>query len=387
MAVLERAQTPLGILTKSASTPENTGVYEIEKAQWRARREARNRLWRLRDAAGFLLGGRVCSCGKRAIPGREISIRRVDGRAYYGGIRMCGSVWTCPVCASKIARARAAELRRGIENWVSQDGVVTMMVLTVRHDRSDNLADLLDRMSQAQRDFYSGRIYQGLKGRYGIVGSVRNLECTWGSRTGWHPHSHVLLFSCSRLDVETLYQRWASVCERYGLYASRTAFLEGVTSSLDYLDPTQSIPGYVTKMLGDSTEWTAAEELVYSHIKRASGRLSPMQILDEFSETGDVRMADLFREYASAYHGKRHLYYAPGLRATLGLNETESDDDELANAEGRTDEILLTIPAQTWRHVVKLDLRLELLHWVEQFGVAYVQDYLLAIDLQYFNSS
>lgn len=387
MSILEGAQTPLGNTTKSASGPINTGVYEIEQAQWRAKREARNRVWRLRDAAGFLLGGRVCNCGKRPIPGREISIRRVDGRAYYGGVQMCGSVWTCPVCASKIARGRAAELRRGIENWVSHDGVVTMMTLTVRHDRSDNLADLLHRMSQAQRDFYSGRAYQDLKNRFGIVGSVRNLEATWGSQTGWHPHSHVLLFSHSRLDAEILFQRWAEVCDRYGLYASRAAFLEGVTCSLDYLDPTQSIPGYVTKMLGDSGEWTAAEELVYSHIKRASGRLSPMQILDEFSQTGEVRLAELFQEYAAAYRGKRHLYYSQGLRVILGLNETEVDDQELANAEGETEEILLTIPAQTWRHVVKMGLRLELLHWVEQFGVAYVQDYLLAIDLQYFNSS
>ena len=41
---------------------------------------------------------------------------REHGTASYGGLQTCGSVWTCPVCAAKIAERRRVELLDAMEH-------------------------------------------------------------------------------------------------------------------------------------------------------------------------------------------------------------------------------------------------------------------------------
>lgn len=355
---------------------------QLERERVQAASVSRSRRWKLREAAQDILGGRICQCGVKPVPNKEIGVRRKDGKAYYSGLRSCGSVWTCPVCSAKISKRRADELRRGLGNHLDRGGVVTMMTLTVQHQRSDDLKDLLERMSKAQRWFYQGRWYQELKAQYGIVGTVRNLEATWGQRSGWHPHSHVLLLSTSKLDSRELFERWARACERYGLWASWDAFQHGVSSTAEMTleNKAADVSKYLTKMfeLDDKGSWTAAEELTLAHYKRSNTeRFTPYDLLRGVLETGDALLAYKFQEFADAYKGKRQLYWSKGLRDALGLG-TDQTDEELANVEDEGGELLFTIARPVWRYVVRAKLRREVLEWVETHGVAYVQDFLSA---------
>ena len=52
------------------------------------------------------------------------------GTASYGGLQTCGSVWTCPVCAAKIAERRRVELLDAMELHKAQGGAVYLLTLT-----------------------------------------------------------------------------------------------------------------------------------------------------------------------------------------------------------------------------------------------------------------
>lgn len=371
----------LGNLTKSASTVCSTQIskgtgkeesvpltaYEQERTEVARHAEIRRTRWQLRDIAADVVGGRVCHCGKKVVPHKEVVVRRKDGKTYYSNLRACGSVWICPVCSAKISKLRADELRKGIETWLSQGNTLTMLTLTVRHERSDDLQDLQERMAKAQRWFYSGRWYQTLKEKHNIAGSVRNLECTWGYQSGWHPHSHVLLFSQTDLDPQTLYDRWQQACSKYNLYASWEAFHEGVSTA------NQAAADYLLNL--EKSSWSAAEELTFAHYKTAKDRFTPYDLLRQVKETGEAIFADKFEEFAKAYKGKRQLYWSKGLRDLLKLGQDQTDE-ALANKEDESNEIILSIPRPIWRYILRANLRLEILEWLETYGVAYVEDFL-----------
>ncbi|MFW2765263.1 hypothetical protein ACN6Q9_19775, partial [Acinetobacter baumannii] len=38
-------------------------------------------------------------------------------KAHYGNVQICGSIWSCPVCAKQITQKRRNELGKGIESW------------------------------------------------------------------------------------------------------------------------------------------------------------------------------------------------------------------------------------------------------------------------------
>jgi hypothetical protein len=344
---------PLGILTKSAS--------------------ARRRRYRLRDLAAALLPGeRVCRCGWRAVTDAGVGVTRaVDGGLGVTGVRVCGSVWTCPVCAVKVAAGRTEELRRGLERWTATGGAVVMVTLTIRHSRHEALADNLEAFTRAMRSLWSGRWSQGFRSRHGVVGLVRNLETTWGAANGWHPHAHVLLFCGAGVDVSAveleLRDRWLQSLAGVGLDASSERGLLAELVGGTALE----VAGYVSKMAGSEElrDWTAAHELSWSHIKSTRGdRFTPWMLLAA-TEAGDVSIsgAALFAEYAAAYKGRRQLYWSKGLKALLEVAEVA--DEERAEAEAVGVEVVARIEGRAWVWLRRWGLVPALLEYGEGYGL------------------
>ncbi len=340
----------LGILAKSASGP--VAARHLKR-------------WRLREAIVELLpGARVGECGTRVVPGRSAAVVLDGGRAYLAGVRRCGSVWHCPYCAAKIARSRALELRRAVDAALARGWHVTLATWTIGHGATDELPELLGQLTGAMRRWRGGRSWKALAEQVGYVGSVRNLECTWGEGSGWHPHSHGLLITRdrlvgSRVAVE-LGARWAAAVAAEGGYASDVYGLR-----LD--DAERAVAGYLAKADGEVEDgveasaefsagrrsWAAPEELAFSHLKvaRSPVRLNAWGLAAAFRETGDQALGDRFIEYAAAFHGRRHLYWSRGLRDVLELGE-ELTDVQLAEAPGEQEIVAVTIrPQDLWRLV------------------------------------
>ncbi|WP_341894301.1 protein rep [Ferrovibrio terrae] len=313
--------------------------------------------YRLRRVAGKLLGSteRVFSCGYKHHKS-IIDIRRTShGSLHYAGLETCGSVWTCPVCAARVAEARRDEVEKIMDAHTSMGGAVYMATFTIRHHAFQRCGDLRASLVEAWRRVQQGSVWQGLKERYGIIGTIRALEVTHG-QNGWHPHLHLLICTKRILsDVQQsaladgLWNRWSSSLHRGGLgSATRDAF------QFDRCGTAADAGAYVAK-------WGAASELVKGHAKLArGGGMSPWQLLRE-AGAGSKEAANLFREYAKAFKGARQLTWSVGFRAAYGFGP-EVDDDHLLEDTAFTTETICHLPSGIFRQVVVKEIEVAVLN-------------------------
>jgi hypothetical protein len=107
--------------------------------------------------------------------------------------------------------------------------------------------------------------------------------------------------------------------------------------------------------------WSIAQEIAkaVSKLGRSENR-TPLDLLVDASN-GDELAGALYREYAVAFFGKKHLRYSKGTRSLLGLAEGQTDE-ELANSSGPTGSLLKIIASPSWlQYVEPVDRRVQLL--------------------------
>ena len=270
------------------------------------------------------------------------------------GLQTCGSVWTCPVCAAKIAERRRVELLDAMEMHKAQGGAVSLLTLTTPHQRGDNLAVLLAQQGKALVGFLKDRAVVAVFAEMGWIGQVRALEVTHGRRSdrnnGWHPHFHILQFhqvagrEADRKDwTARLYLRWVAYCEKAGL--GTPSYRHGIK-----LDDGTRASQYVTK-------WGLEDEMTKGHTKKAkTGGETPFDLLRAYLADGqDSQAAALFREFAECFRGKRQLSWSNGLKARFYVDD--KSDEQLAEELEDNAVLLGQITVQQWRDVLKVDGR------------------------------
>lgn len=322
-------------------------------------------------ARSLLFGSRTSKC-HRIKARKDSSIACLwsepANRASYANLQTCGSVWACPVCASKIGEQRRIELKSIIEAHKAAGGGVALVTRTVPHSQFDTLSDLLQRVTKAQGKYTAGKGYKTFKERWGVVGSVRALETTTGGN-GWHPHYHEILFFRDSLDQgETiplkheLFSKWESACLRSGI--SAPSWEHG----LDCQDASYA-SSYVSK-------WGADSELTKAHTKRGrNGSYTPFDLLRLALLSSDPAVAQaagsLFKEYAAEFRGKRQLVYSNGLKKLYDL--TEFSDEEIAEKVDPESQLLGAFTDEQWKQVLKYGRGhfLELLETKKRQGKTY----------------
>ena len=331
---------------------------------------------------------RVRICGEMPLEGQLVRlVQTEDGCGHYAGVARCGSVWVCPECAAKVGRHRAQELRSGVAAARAAGLHVTMLTFTVGHKRSDSLDALLGGLTDAMRRWRGARWFGKWAAGVGYVGSVRNIEVTWGEGTGWHPHCHALVFSRKRINAQQRARarhEWVRTVERCGGYAK-----EAVGLVLD--DRQRTIAGYLSKqerLLAEAEQrepvrgWSCAEEVTLWHVKRGrADRLSPWDLLRALGEDGDVDAGDRFREYARAFAGRRQLVWSRGLRRLLGLG-AELSDDEAAELAGEGT-VVYEFTGPEWSLVRRLGYRDVLLDVLEDGGALGVMAFMSEVRSEY----
>lgn len=279
---------------------------------------------------------------------------------------VCGSVWVCPVCASKITERRRLELSQGVESWKDQGGSVYLLTLTVPHYASNALSSVLDGLSKALRLMTHRKPWGRFCDSVDLAGRVRTLEVTHGPN-GWHPHFHLLLFTRRPVPVrdaeKTLLEHWQSACVSAGLPRPNRHGLS--------LDDGSRAAQYVSK-------WGMESEMTKGHLKegKRDGHVSPFGLLGLHLDD-DEHAAGLFQEYAQAFKGKRQLVWSDGLRDLLGLG-AESTDEELATAEEENATLFVSIPLNVWKVILHRDQRGQLLEVCHQ-GLDAVYDFIIEV--------
>lgn len=370
----EAARGSLGTHDGKAFTspPERTAQERADALDWdtgelvysdEKRRLAR---WEMQSAArGLLDHARLNQCYR--VPVDEVRVyRRPTTATYYRGLRVCGMVWGCAVCAAKVAERRRVELVTAMDAHRAEGGTVLLMTLTAPHTREDEPFSLLGRLLRAFVAFGQGkRAWTALLP--GVVGSVRALEVTHGEANGWHPHLHVLVFLAGKVDpaeyVPVLLAQWGKVVTRHGLGEVNEHGLR--------LDDGEKAAKYASK-------WGLEDEMTKAHIKqgRKGGNRTPWALLADYV-AGDKRAGALFRQFFDAFRGRHQLRWSRGLRKRFGLDE-KTDEELAAEKVEALDVLAARLTLEEWKLIRKHDLRgvvLELLRVADRPAVVMLLDH------------
>lgn len=330
--------------------------------------------WPLQKAAKHILAWpRFQTCYQVPFSMTVDVLRNMESsRAFYKNLATCGSVWICPVCASKITERRRVELDTAISAAKVFDLNIFLRTFTVPHTGNDSLSDVLSKFGKAIRLMKKRRPYRAWSLRVGLVGTVRALEVTYGQPNGWHVHTHEILFcrsSSSSVLKDDVLPFWKSACLTVGLN-------EPNYFGVDVRCGDDVVGNYISK-------WGISSEATKSMIKKGrEGRFSPWDMLREFVLTGDEFFSDLFRDYAQNFKGKRQLVWSDGLRRFLGLSIEKSDEELAAEIEKGSD-VLASLSLSDWKNVLRhpYDVRGQLL-FVAARGGDVLKDFLEKIKIE-----
>lgn len=293
-------------------------------------------------------------------------VKKTGDRAFYRGLVICGSPWSCPVCSARIAEVRTKEIEHAISTWLGQGGVVEMVTLTMPHSREDSLLKVLETFVQSRRTFYNRKTMRRLKKESGYIGSIRALEVTFGAN-GWHVHSHELLFLQKPLDrSKAILEAWKGAVVDSGW---RSPNGHGLS-----IENVWSAEAYIAKY-GRQQKWGAGKELAKSRSKRGrAGAMVPWDFLEAYHRGMEpVTNAKRWREYIEAFKGLHQIQWTPGLKARFGVKEvTDAQAAEFKNVESI---ILGRLTLKQWREVYRTENRGQLLKAAETGGWAAVVEF------------
>jgi len=343
-------------------------------------KERRLNRWVMQAGARALLPEeRVAWCLRRVVPGRSsVDVWYADlvKRAHYKNLEVCGSVWQCPICASKISERRRVELTQALDKSKALD--VALCTFTLHHDRRDKLPDLVADLLQSHHRLNQGKAWERIKRDYNIVGSIRALEVThW--LNGWHPHLHVAFFARDGADWQgfgdEMRSRWLVSLEKHGRRADSE---HGFNLSSRRGD----LAKYIAKWGHEPTKqlWTVEHELTKaaSKVGEMFGHRTPTQLLADYALHQDKGAGNLWKHYAVTFKGKRQLWWSHGLRRLLGL-DLEQTDEQIALATDEPSRLLAQLSLAQWRVILAHDARGELLEIASDGEIEPIWDFINAL--------
>lgn len=372
---------PLGITAKSSTPPDREIASRASRAQrYEALHQARiwlgRRVNQLKPDVQF--PGevyRTFDC-RNVRTDRFVEIRHTIGfPANYRNLATCGSVWACPVCASKIQERRRLELEHLVQ-WADDQGHQAIMVtFTFPHAAFDTLEDLLDRQAEAFKRFRSGSPFVRLKKAIGFQGLVRSLEVTHG-QNGWHPHTHELWLvdPSVRRDVRArLVELWERACIAAGLLdADDQVKLQAFrTHSVDVR--TNATSGEYLAKQDSSRKWGITHEVAKATSKAGKAKgVHPHEFLVRRSKGDAAR----YFEYLDGMKGKRQLFWSPGLKDACGLDDLSDEDLSLSGDDA---DLLGNLGQDDWDFIRSKRCAAQVLDAAEIGGWGHVLRYLKRI--------
>lgn len=326
---------PLGITAKSSTPPTREIGAQASRAQrYEALHQARVWLGRRVNQTNpdVQFPGeiyRTFDC-RNVRTSHFVEIRHTPGLpANYRNLATCGSLWACPVCASKIQERRRLELEHLVQWANDQDLQAIMVTFTFPHASFDTLEDLLARQSDAFKRFRAGGPFRRFKADIAFRGLVRSLEVTHGVN-GWHPHTHELWLVSPAVGQEIrarLVELWERACIAAGLLdpldqAKLQAFR---VHSVDVR--TNATSGDYLAKQDSSRKWGITHEVAKATSKAGKAKgVHPHEFLVRKAKGDAAR----YFEYLDGMKGKRQLFWSPGLKDACGLDDLSDEDLSLS---------------------------------------------------------
>ena len=366
----------LGTSTKSCSNHATQGFQATTDSE--KIKAYRKFTIKLKERAGEILfnpkdkkQNRVCGCGKWRIDKEMpvgVQFDALQGVARYHNLQYCGSVWVCPDCSYKISQERKKELAEAMKGCRDKGLHVAMLTLTVPHYLGDDLKTLLKKMSKAKHSLWTNRnSREYFADQFPMVGHITATEVKYSDNNGFHPHFHILCILDKQYAAEDLqiieselYELWAEKCVKSGLgKPNRRNGLDLKMGS----NNEDVLADYISK-------WGMAEEMTQAHLKVGKKNMQSLTMwevleLAQIEASTKDKYSYIFKTYASAFKGRRQLFWSKGLKELLKIEV--KDDEEIANAEEENTEIYdaMFLSPQDWWTICYHKIRAEFLELVE----------------------
>lgn len=293
-------------------------------------------------------------------------VKPVERPSYhFKGLKICGSVWVCPLCACKIQERRRLEVAAALMWASSQQKGCVMVSYTFPHRVDQPLSLLIKLQQDAIKKLRESRAYTSLMKEAGSTGRIRTLEVTHG-QNGWHPHTHELLFISDGYDGRRLQGRlaaaWLKACRKVGLFVDgRDKEDSFLWHSVDVTEGDEGAACYIAKM-DDQSKWGLSHEMTKSSSKQGrSAGSHPFKLAAQTTTTA------LFLEYVWAMKNARQLVWSRGLKDAVGIEE--KTDEEIASEESMLVHDRIPVGIEEWRMVLRFDARAELIMAAQADGV------------------
>lgn len=271
----------------------------------------------------------------------KIEIHRREESHHYYGMQRCGSALVCPVCSMILQVRRAQEVVTAGSYLLAHGFRVGMVTQTASHSAATSLVDFVARFQAAQHDMKKTRAYQTWKKRHGMRFTIRAVEITddhplydfkteGRRRSGWHFHSHTLLFfereahftpeevEAFTVEFQAL---WVKALEGVGLSGSlERAAVFSVPEGASRADGEAALSRYVAKGFG----WEVSGGRMKQG-KDGDRRISAWG-LQELALTTKPELLPRYSRYMEAVKGLSWLRWSQGLKAFCGLDELADED-------------------------------------------------------------
>jgi hypothetical protein len=203
-----------------------------------------------------------------------------------------------------------------------------LVTLTIRHQKQDDLAKLLDGIRKTWCAVTSGKAWKNQRDK-GRIEYARGFDVTWSRGNGWHPHLHLSLFLGAGHKNPESVARW--IVDRW----IKSLSARGYSAALEAQDFRRCDD--VAKAAAYAITPAAVYEALAMASKRARGKgagLTPFEILsfavNEKTETkvdlSQRQAVLLWREYVSATKGRRQAVTSQGLHLVPDEDIEETGD-------------------------------------------------------------
>lgn len=246
--------------------------------------------------------------------------------AVISGLMRCQSPSSCVVCSSAIAKARGQWLSDVFYRATEEMGMtVSMLTLTVRHRKKDDLKSLLTAMEKAYTNIQGTRAFKELRNG-SRAKFIRVLEVTHGNN-GFHPHYHVAIIHDRNAYISSykaeLEDTWIRFLVAQGLQAPKPDIAVNIVENAT----NEQRSWYLTKASGlSSVEFTAKDSKVASN-----GNLGIWQVHSN-AVAGDKQSKAIWQEYEQAIRGKRIISPSKGIAEFFGIYWKKDEEIEVENA-------------------------------------------------------
>jgi len=284
---------------------------------------------------------RLMACGVALSVGREfveVFQSPDSARGKVVGICRCGQTLCCPVCAPRVSAFRAEEVADGYKNAAGMGWDAYLVTLTAPHVRESSLMEEALWWRESWRwAFADGRASKEIKADW--LGFINSAEMTYGERSGWHFHRHLLLFvkpDMGPLAVAMMRARWLAAVRRGH---RDNGGIEQHAFDAKPMD--NKLMAYYIAKVGAELNATTTKD-----------SQTPLSLLRAAALAGD--QCPLWVEALEVSSGLKigSCRWSRGLRAALHLAPERADDELAEDCAAVGDVLLGYVTATQWRRII-----------------------------------